>query len=225
MEEKGAIIKTYVYIVSQMVYNSIRGDIMEKQICTIKGYEDIRDIYFITDGGEVISYGSNNLQFGNRTKKLKLYEKTGGYLNAALVTNDQKTRYVRVNRLVALAFIPNPNNKKIVHHKDEDRKNNKSYNLSWATNKENNLYSLSKKVYVYDLNGNWVKTYDYTRECKEDGFNQGHVCACCRGEERSHKKHVFSYTELTKEEVITLSKKPFYTKGKRYEQLKEAKRK
>lgn len=198
---------------------------MEKQICTLKGYENIRDIYFITDKGKVISHGSNNLKFIEKTKELKLYEKTGGYLNTALVTNNQKTRHIRVHRLVAIAFIDNPQNKPYVNHKDENRQNNVIDNLEWVTPKENNDWSVSKKVYAYNLNGELVKEYTAVGDVREDGFNRGHASACCRGEERSHKKHIFSYKKLTKDEIIELSEKPFYTKGKRYEQLKEAKQK
>ena len=63
------------------------------------------------------------------------------------------------------------------------------------------------------MEGNFIKTYNYTGECIEDGFNQGHVCSCARGEIRSHKKHIFSYTELTKNDVVQRLSKPYYLKG------------
>ena len=183
-----------------------------KQINKIKGYENIRDVYYITENGKVFSYASNNLKRRDTCKEIKQYKKTGGYLNVALVTNEQKVKYVRVHRLVALAFIPNPDNKEYVNHIDENRQNNNVSNLEWVTPKENNLHSLTKKTYVYDLEGNLVKIYNYTHECKDDGFNQGHVCACARGEERTHKKHIFSYTPLTKDDVVQRLSKSFYLK-------------
>lgn len=46
-------------------------------------------------------------------------------------------RNYRINRLVGLAFIPNPDNKPLVHHKNNDKFDNHYYNLEWATTKEN----------------------------------------------------------------------------------------
>ena len=190
-----------------------------KQICKIKGDENIKDVYYVTEKGEVLSYANNALGRRKKPKKLSQTKRTGGYLNVTLLDNGKKPRYFRVNRLVALAFIPNPNNKPYVNHIDEDRTNNNVSNLEWVTPKENNLWSLSKKVYVYNLDGELIKIYNYARECVKDGFNQGHVCACCRGEERTHKKHIFSYTELSKNDIVQRLSKTFYIKGKRFEQL------
>lgn len=190
-----------------------------KQICKIKGYEEIRDVYFISKDGKVLSYASNNLKFSENYKELKQYKKTGGYLYVALVTNSQKVKYLRVHRIVAQAFISNEYNKPYVNHLDGNRQNNNVENLEWVTPKENNLWSLKKKVYVYDLNGNFIKSYNYSRECISDGFNQGHVCACCRNEERNHKNHIFSYIPLSKTDIVQRLSKTFYTKGKRFENL------
>lgn len=189
-----------------------------KQICKIKGYENIKDVYYVTENGEVLSYANNALGRREKPKKLTQTKRTGGYLNVALLDNDKKLRQFRVNRLVALAFIPNPNNKPYVNHIDEDRTNNSVSNLEWVTPKENNLWSLSKKVYVYNLEGELIKIYDHAGASVEDGFNQGHVCACCRGEERTHKKHIFSYTELSKNDIVQRLSKTFYMKGKIFEQ-------
>ena len=191
-----------------------------RKINELKGLEDIQGFYFITKESKVISFGNYGSGELGDAKELKQYEKTGGYLNVALMNNKGKAKYIRVHRLVALAFIPNPLDKAYVNHIDEDRQNNHVDNLEWVTPKENNMHSLTKKVYVYDFQGDLTKIYNYTRECKEDGFNQGHVCACARNEIRSHKKHIFSYNPLTKEDIVQRLSKPFYLSGYKSQKVK-----
>lgn len=65
-----------------------------------------------------------------------------------------RIRKERVNRLVAIAFIPNPNNYSQVNHKDKNKLNNNIENLEWCNSKYNVEYSLGKKVVQYD-----AKTY------------------------------------------------------------------
>lgn len=176
---------------------------MKYRICDLNGFENVKDFYYITENGEVFS----------RNTKLKLYKKTGGYLYTALVTNDGKVKYARVHRLVAQAFLLNPENKPYVNHKDLNRQNNNVDNLEWVTPKENNLWSMSKKVYQYNYNGDLVKIYDYVGETKQYGFNSGHVASCCRDEIRNHKNFVFSYKELSRNDVVQRLSKPYYLKG------------
>lgn len=101
--------------------------------------------YFIGRDGIVYS----NLGQGNRNKDktVPLYEikprrgKTG-YMRVymrSVVTGKRVDRYV--HRLVALYFIPNPENKQYVNHIDGNRANNSIENLEWVTMKENNNHA------------------------------------------------------------------------------------
>lgn len=185
-----------------------------KQINKIKGLEHINDGYYVSYDGRVFSLRDKhgNVSMSNR-HELKQYEKTGGYLNVALTTKHNKTNYLRVNRLVALAFVKGRTPKrKYVNHKDEDRKNNHADNLNWVTPQENNNWSLAKTVYKYDLNGNYICSYISTTEASYDGFNRSHVANVCRGIERQHKGYLFSYKKLSREQAIQRLSKTHYVR-------------
>lgn len=71
-----------------------------------------------------------------------------------------------IHRLVATAFIPNPNNLPTVNHKDGDKDRNWADNLEWATQRDNNLhsfYTLGNKVVgveMYTLTGDYLREFD-----------------------------------------------------------------
>ena len=79
---------------------------------------------------------SNLGRFKRNNKILKLNINTRGYLYCNISTNNVITK-VKIHRLVAKAFINNPENKETVNHIDGDKLNNNSNNLEWLTRKEN----------------------------------------------------------------------------------------
>lgn len=98
----------------------------------IKGYEGY---YQVSNLGEVRTIGHKWQRKG--IHKIKLHENNGyGYLMADLHKNN-KSKSVAVHRLVAQAFIPNPENKQQVNHKDGDKYNNNADNLEWVSKAEN----------------------------------------------------------------------------------------
>lgn len=68
-----------------------------------------------------------------------------------------------------------------------------------GSRKKPNLY---KKIFCYDNAGLLYKTYKHSEEAENDGFNKHSIGQCCRNEILVHKNHVFSYEELTIDEVF-----------------------
>lgn len=119
----------------------------------IKGYEDR---YEVSNYGSVksISKFVKNRYSGFMTKEklLKPLVLTKGYLGVCLY-KDKKATTLKIHRLVAEAFIPNPNNYPCVNHKDEDKTNNFVGNLEWCTVSYNNSYgNRNKKISINNYN-------------------------------------------------------------------------
>lgn len=111
-----------------------------KEICTIKGYEDMPKGYYITDDGRVININ------GQHTRVMKNTVKSG-YEHIPLRSKTAKNKRpdLAIHRVVASAFINNPLRKPIVHHIDENKCNNNISNLMWATYQENSAFYWNKK--------------------------------------------------------------------------------
>lgn len=99
-----------------------------KQINKIKGLENVRDDYLISEEGLVYKHYAIVMRRSVTDK---------GYLRVGLCKNNNKYQNFFVHRLVALAFIPNHENKNVVNHLDENPGNSNVENLAWCTTKEN----------------------------------------------------------------------------------------
>ena len=99
----------------------------------IAGYEGK---YQISSLGRVKSLNYRNTR---KKKIIKLKKEKNGYIRVGLHYKG-KQNLKSVHRLVAEAFIPNPNNYPIINHKDENKQNNRVDNLEWCTIKYNNNY-------------------------------------------------------------------------------------
>lgn len=89
--------------------------------------------YLISNYGRVFSLLSNKI--------LAVRQNDDGYIVISLNTKDQKRKTERVHRLVALAFIENPENKPEVNHINCIRNDNRVDNLEWVSREENNAYT------------------------------------------------------------------------------------
>ena len=160
----------------------------------VVGYEEL---YEVSDMGNVRS-----LKFGKQ-KILKPWKDGGGYLKINLC-KDGHVKKFKVHRLVAEAFIQNPNNLDTVNHKDEVKTNNVASNLEWMSQKDNNNYgtrnkrigeSLSKKVQMFDKStGELLATFPSTREAaRVTGISPKNISACCIGKRKSAGGYIWKY--------------------------------
>jgi len=131
-----------------------------------KDIKDYEGIYQVSNLGKVKSL--DRIDSGGRFRPEKILKQNNnkGYLKVTLCKN-KSVKYPNVHRLVALAFIPNPDNKLQVNHKDENKKNNCVDNLDWVTAKENANYGtrIDKIVSHIDYKES-TKNNDYSAMAK-----------------------------------------------------------
>ena len=160
----------------------------------IAGYEGS---YEVSDLGRVKS-----LKYG-KEKILKPRKNTGGYLHVDLC-KDGHTKNLLVHRLVAEAFIPNPQGLETVNHKDEVKTNNVTSNLEWMSQRDNNNYgtrnkrmveSLSKQVQMFDKKtGELLATFPSTREANRiTGIAHQSISTCCLGKRKYAGCYIWRY--------------------------------
>lgn len=110
-----------------------------EQYKPINGFSD----YQISNFGNVLSNNNYNRQ---GSKKLSPYLNKGrGYLYISLQTEEGRKNCI-LHRLVAQAFIPNPDNKPHVNHIDCNKTNNRANNLEWVTAKENAQHAIANDL-------------------------------------------------------------------------------
>jgi len=150
---------------------------------------------------QVSTYGRvKSLKYG-KERILKQSKSSRGYLIVCL-SIEGKIFNKFVHRLVAITFIPNPENKGDVNHIDEDKTNNRLENLNWMTAKENSNYgtrnerqaktkSIPIKVIYQD------NTYEILESGKvfarENKFSQSRIVDVLKGRKKSYHGLRFEY--------------------------------
>lgn len=166
--------------------------------------------YKVSNFGRILSLNYKNT---GKAEVMNPGTNKDGYLRVCLSKNGED-KWCLVHRLVATAFLENPENLPEVNHKDENKKNNfvflnedgsvdkKRSNLEWKTHKDNINHGThnermaktkSKRVLQLSLSGELIREWDSTQECGRNGFNQSAVAKCCRGEQKTHKGFRFMY--------------------------------
>ena len=170
-------------------------------------------LYKISNWGKILSLNYKNT---GKAKLMNPSTNTDGYFFVILSKN-KETKTCLVHRLVAEAFLPNPEGKPEVNHIDEDKTNNfvflnedgsvdkEKSNLEWKNHRDNcnhgtrnerSAKARSKKVLQFSLDGDLIREWPSVAECGRNGFNKGVVAACCRGKRKSHKGFIWKYKEV-----------------------------
>ncbi len=144
-----------------------------------------------------------------RIRRVKIIEPTKkkhGYMQVSLVDRSGKRKSLRLHRIVAEAFIPNPENKPQVNHKDENPENNRAGNLEWATAEENTNYG-SRTARAAAKNGSKTPIVQIEPEtlavvaeypgqsaaARETGIAASCINACLRGKQRHAGGYLWEY--------------------------------
>ena len=155
----------------------------------IQGYEGL---YMVSNLGRVKSL---NYHRTGKERIMKPSDNGHGYLFVVLC-KDGKDKNCRINRLVAQAFLPNPNNLPEVNHKDENPKNNRVENLEWCSRQYNVDYSLSKAVIGIDKVSGLILEFPSTREAeRQTGISKGNICDCLKGRQKSAGGFYWQYAD------------------------------
>lgn len=203
---------------------------MEEIWKAIKDY----DGYEVSNQGRVRSWwkpisrgigngsGSGGRVIGDNPKMLSIHLDSDGYCVTSATGNDGIHKSLRVHRLVAIAFIPNPNNYPIINHKNEIKTDNRVENLEWCTSEYNINYgtrndrmalSKSKVVSRYDLQGNYVDSFVSSAEAhRQTGISCSHIVSACNGKRNQAGGYQWRQTE-SKENIAPMVNKVHESKN------------
>ena len=181
---------------------------MEEEWRDIEGY---KCLYQVSNMGKVKSL---NYKRTCKEKILKTGKNKNGYLRVILCKNNKHKKFL-VHRLVATAFIDNPENKPNIDHINTIKDDNRAENLRWCTQKEN-IYNpisrkrfldnspiagkfgkdhyRSKKLLQFTKEGVFIREWDCAMDVKRDlGFNNSHISACCSGKRKTAYNYKWKY--------------------------------
>lgn len=175
----------------------------------IEGYEGL---YQVSNYGRVKSLERTICEKGGKVRKvsekiLKQILGKNGYFGVGLSKNGISKR-TNIHRLVAEAFITNPNKYNFVNHKDECKTNNFVDNLEWCTNEYNIKYGSAKErmrkkhekpIYQYTLEWELVDIYESVKKAAEaNGFAASCISNCALGKQgrKQHNGYRWSFEPL-----------------------------
>lgn len=165
-----------------------------------KDIVEYEGLYQVSNFGRVRSLDRyvNHYRGGKKIVKSKILEQdcsgNSGYKRVQLC-KDGKQKHFSVHRLVAIAFLPNPDHLPFVNHKDENKANNHVDNLEWCTHEYNDNYGTrnirmsetkKKPIIQYDKQGNFIREWkSATDACIELKICKSSIYGVCAGRKKS----------------------------------------
>lgn len=181
-----------------------------------KDIEGYNGLYQISNFGRVKSLtrisSYYNALYGKEKQRIrkahimKTHTPKNRYTSVVLTKNGVEKTFT-IHRLVAEAFIPNLENKEQVNHIDGNKSNNCVDNLEFCTPSENNKHAFDtglnkphnqRKVNQYDLNNNYIKTWNSIIEfLKENNINlkNSGITSCCKGKQKTAYGYKWKYAD------------------------------
>lgn len=178
-----------------------------------KDIKDYEGLYQVSNFGRVKSVGRWVTSTSKLGKQYKKYRRgiilrhgyKSEYSFVVLSKNGEKIQPL-VHILVAQHFIPNPENKPIVHHIDHNKNNNHVDNLMWVTVKEHGdlhpewvWQKKSMTVIQYTLDGQFVAEYPSASEAgRQNGIGNSCISRCCKGKigYKSAGGYIWKYKDI-----------------------------
>lgn len=170
--------------------------IANNNLIEIEGFKG----YFVSKVGDVFILKEDTLD------KMKSRIERNGYARIGICHNGKQYQK-SVHRLVASAFIPNPDRLPQINHKNENKLDNRVENLEWCTAKYNANYGTriykikknnrgktrEKEVAKCDMGGCILKVYASISEAVKDSHNRAHIIDCCKNRRNKHHGYKWKY--------------------------------
>lgn len=180
--------------------------------------EGFKGIIEVSNTGRIINH---NYRGRGLAKEIKPYLHHGYFYISINIQG--KPRTIGVHRLVAMAFIPNPENLPFVNHKDENPQNNNVDNLEWCTHQYNITYgtaiqrrSMSQSIPVIQLslNGEFINRFPSTLIASEaTGITKAGISAACRGLQTQSHGYKWRYEDEGKHQQSLKKREQLVNEG------------
>ena len=154
------------------------------------------DKYEVNNKGEI--------RHKKRKQILSPRKNSGGYGYVCFIIEGQRKNFA-IHRIVANAFLPNPNGYTEINHKDYDKTNNCVENLEWVNSSQNKRHAYLKKenhesrgksVNQYTKDGIYIKTFNTVSEAAiEMGCCVAAISNCCLGRTKTSQGYRWSFVE------------------------------